>query len=129
MFSKVLRFVGAFLLVVQLLLIASPSAFALPAVLTPDSICTRDANDYGNPSICGCPDGYEYDQAIFRCSIEDINLVTEPGDQPVASDFFTDPSIVTKDINPAGYPSAGLCEFYSDYNPLIGKCVVRFYTY
>ena len=128
MFSRVLRFVGAFLLVVQLLLIASPSVFADPAVINPFDInvpCTRDLNPCGNPSQCLCPGGYSYDASIGACLIDDISLA-EPAYFEGNQCTF-DPDITTRDINPAGYPSMGACEGGSEYNPLIGKCVVQLY--
>ena len=32
-----------------------------------DSLCTRDINAYGHPSMCGCPDSYTYDPKQRAC--------------------------------------------------------------
>lgn len=35
--------------------------------LKPQSFCTRDMNPAGNPSICGCPDGTDYNDVLGKC--------------------------------------------------------------
>ncbi|NEO92416.1 MAG: hypothetical protein F6K56_20150 [Moorea sp. SIO3G5] len=80
-FSRPLKAIFAFLMAVQLFLMVSPAAIAqeMPAVISPDGICTRDYNPCGNSSICACPDGYEYDANVGYCLIDDIYQATSRG--------------------------------------------------
>lgn len=39
-------------------------------VFPPKSVCTQDINVCGNPSICACPQGKEYNNVIGSCVIQ-----------------------------------------------------------
>lgn len=132
-FSTALKVLTAFLFAVQLFLMVSPAAMAqndMPAVIAPESICTRDYNPCGNASICACPDGYEYNASVGLCSIEDINDATSRGLDNISVksscsiNALVLPVPCTRDINPLGYPSRCQCPGESEYNELFGQCVL-----
>jgi len=131
-FSTALKVLTAFLLAVQLFLMVSPAAMAqdMPAVILPDGPCTLDYNPCGNGSICGCPDGYEYDASVGYCLIDDINDATSRGfdDRSLKSSCSINarllPTPCTRDQNQLGYPSMCKCPGYSEYNELFGQCVI-----
>ena len=131
LFSRTLKVISALLIVVQLFVITPSAAMAdnLPAVLEPTGICTFDINECNNPSRCSCPDEYEYNSSVGKCTIEDINQATSRGfdNRSVASSCSINAlSLVpcTKDQNPLGYPSSCLCPPGTEYNGLFGQCVI-----
>lgn len=96
----------------------------------PNGICTMDINRCGAASICGCPEGYEYDARLGQCLVKDVYQVTEvePYHQMVKSSCsiqVPDQAICTRDINPAGYPSACGCGEFGEYDARIGQCILK----
>jgi len=52
----------------KLSMASSPGApIESKCAVNPNSICTRDINPCGNPSICKCPEGHTYNQVIGKC--------------------------------------------------------------
>ncbi len=128
-FSRFVSFILTVLTVCTFFFAPVAMAQNMPAVVQPD-VCTRDYNPCANPSICGCPDGYEYNASVGYCLIEDINDATTRGFdvRSVKSSCSIQaqalPTACTKDANPLGYPSKCLCPGETQYNELFGQCVI-----
>lgn len=133
-FLSVLRILCAFVVSLQFFLMVSPTAMAqeMPAVMPPEGPCTLDINPCGNPSMCACPDGYEYNASVKLCSIENISQATDPGLEPrfvesscsIQAFLLPIPIACTRDINPLGYPSHCACPSGTRYNELFAHCVI-----
>ena len=130
--SAVLRVLCGVLLVMQLFFVrlpdqASNTAIAQtigPCVVEAGSICTRDINECGNPSICECLDGYSYNAAINKCLIESISLADGSGIPVEASKCALEPdSICTLDINACAHSSICACPDGTTYSPVVGLCL------
>ncbi|MBP9707469.1 MAG: hypothetical protein KBD78_07460 [Oligoflexales bacterium] len=67
--------------------------------IAPSGECTTDVNSYGNPSSCGCPNGYVYNERKYLCD-------PLPNILPIDS---TGGIACTRDIGPYGHPSSCQC--------------------
>lgn len=49
--------------------VADPNSKAQEAIrpVPKMAICTRDINEHGNPSVCSCDEGYQYNSEHYRC--------------------------------------------------------------
>jgi hypothetical protein len=85
--------------------------------------CTRDINPCGNPSMCVCPEGYDYNAAMGQCVIDDISKASHSM-PPIQGSCVIPPSgMCTLDINPCGHPSMCQCPEGSRYNATVGQCI------
>ncbi len=129
-FSRFVSFVLTVLTIWTLFFAPVAMAQNMPAVVTPEGFCTRDYNPCANPSVCSCPDGYQYNASVGYCLIENINNATSPGldVRSVKSSCSIQaqplPTACTRDINPVGYPSMCACPGSTEYNQLFGQCVI-----
>lgn len=100
---------------------AAPECVIDPA---PDAACAIDVNPCGNASICGCPDGYNYDAALGKCILE-IGDVGNATFVPVEDGECVRPAsgVCTRDINACGQPSICGCEEDFVWNSAVGKCI------
>ncbi len=127
--STALKVICAVLLAAQLFFVGLSPAMAQETgstgcVVEAEALCTRDLNICGNPSICRCQDGYSYDASVGKCIIDDISQATSPGVLVNSKCAFTPKSICTFDLNVCGNSSVCACPEGTDYNPLIGACVI-----
>ncbi len=130
--STVLRVICAVLLATQLFFVGSPdqaSNIAIaqtigPCVVQAGPLCTQDINPCGNASICECPRGYDYNEALGKCLIYEISQADGPGIPVKVNQCALDPeSICTQDINQCGNASICICPEDTIYNPVVGLCL------
>ncbi|WP_163834177.1 hypothetical protein [Spartinivicinus ruber] len=100
----------------------------VPAVVKPQGICTMDYNQCGNSSICGCPDGYQYNAAIGYCIISETDNasmagVDKRGIKSSCSIKASSVAACTRDINRFGNPSVCNCPGTTEYNEVLGHCI------
>lgn len=128
--ANIIRVISS-LLLAFLLLIYSPVASAKPigaCVQDPTGICTRDINPCGNPSVCGCSEGYTYNASIGKCLIDDIGLANDAGVEVKSRCALEPKGICTQDINQCGHASICQCPDNTTYSPVIGQCVKKLET-
>ena len=135
-FSTFLKVICTFLIAVQMYVMVSPAAMAqedVPAVIKvgPTAICTADINPCNNPSICTCPDGYEYNPSIKVCSIENIGDATSRGleSRAIESSWSIQALLLPLPClalppNQLGYPVSCACPEGTEYDQRIAHCTI-----
>jgi hypothetical protein len=106
----------------------------VPCALQPASFCTTDLNMCGGSSVCGCPEGYTFNQAIGLCLIDDVLRATGPGDVEVPRPGYegvcvqaTSGGCDMKVPNECGFQSVCFCDAEGgfEWSPQVGKCLLN----
>ena len=113
----------------------TPGGFAKTICsFNPPGECTKDKNECGHPSVCGCPIAYSYNPATGQCDYAFEQMQTSGAQDskdcncncghtdPNCS--FPAPGQCTSDMNECGKPSncnCGINPAYQ-YNPATGNC-------
>ena len=108
------RNVRTLLALVLVVLNLTVPTYLVAGTISPEGRCTRDINNYGNPSVCECQGGYDYDKRDGQCHDRKV--------PSIAMDQKTTPFYCTKDINAHGHASICVCASGYVYSEVTGRC-------